>query len=161
MLERALEIRTDLDARAGIEVDLRQHKLSNEIWHVINLITKFLEPFANVAKEIEGLKHPTLNVVIPLYNSLIDHVKDWMDEENYPKNNEGGNRCKEIIAGASVAREKLLEYYDKTAEVYIVPVVLDPRLKLNYFDAQEWGSLLETKVKAAYVFFQPNILHYS
>ena len=84
-----------------------------------------------------------------------------MDEENYPKNNEGGNRCKEIIAGASVAREKLLEYYDKTAEVYIVPVVLDPRLKLNYFDAQEWGSLLETKVKAAYVFFQPNILHYS
>jgi hypothetical protein len=159
MLERALEIRTGLDAMAGIELDLKQHKLSNDDWHVIKLVTKFLEPFANVTKEIEGLKHPTLNVVIPLYNSLIDHVEDWIDEENCLLNNEGRKTCEEIIAGARVAKEKLLKYYNKTAEVYIVPVVLDPRLKLNYFDAQEWGSFLETEVKAAYVLFQSNILH--
>ena len=64
MLERALEIRTGLDAMTGIERDLRQNELSNEDWHLIKQVTKFLEPFSNVTQEIEKSKYPTLNVVI-------------------------------------------------------------------------------------------------
>ena len=150
MLERVLEIRTGLDAMTGIERDLREHELSDEDWHVLKQVTIFLEPFANVTREIEGSKYPTLNVVIPLYNSLIDHVEDWIDDEDCTMDSEEGeNRSEEIIAGATAAKEKLLEYYNKTTETYIVPVVLDPRLKLNYFESQEWGILIETEVQPA------------
>jgi hypothetical protein len=101
MLERALEIRTGLDAMTGIKRFLRQHELSNEDWHVIKEVTKFLEPFASVTQEIKGSKYPTLNVVIPLYNSLIDHIEDWIDENNCPMVDERENRCEEIIADHS------------------------------------------------------------
>ena len=52
MLERVLEIRTGLDAMTGIERDLREHELSEEDWHVLKQVTIFLEPFANVTREI-------------------------------------------------------------------------------------------------------------
>ena len=108
MLERVLEIRTGLDAMTGIERDLREHELSDEDWHVLKQVTIFLEPFANVTHEIEGSKYPTLNVVIPLYYSLIDHVEDWIDDEDCTMDSEEGeNRSEEIIAGHSSRRKFL------------------------------------------------------
>ena len=81
MIERALRIRIGLDNITALERDLRDFELTEDEWNVLTEIKRFLEPFADVTKSIEGLLYPTLSVVIPLYNVLIDHIEDWVDNE--------------------------------------------------------------------------------
>ena len=155
MIERALRIRIGLDNITALERDLRDFELTEDEWNVLTEIKRFLEPFADVTKSIEGSLYPTLSVVIPLYNVLIDHIEDWVDNEQRKEQEpdaldcEFESHCPEIKAGALAAKQKLLEYYNKTSEIYIVSVVLDPRLKIDYFSAQDWGLLIETDVKPA------------
>ena len=68
--------------------------------------------------------YPTLSMVIPLYNALIDHTEDYAfnDEELFIK----------TVATNSWA--KLLDYYNKTNDICIIVTILDLRLKMNYYD---------------------------
>jgi hypothetical protein len=71
----------------------------------------------------------TLSMTIPLYNTLIDHIEDTV----------GKNNIKLIIReAASICKDKLLQYYNKTNETYLVATVLDPRLKLQYYKDNNW-----------------------
>ena len=88
----------------------------------------FLSPFAEVTKEIEASKYPSLNSVVPLYNALIDHVEDWVE---VPEGAETSEHSEITITAATDAKKKLLEYYGKTTDVYLIALILDPRLKLN------------------------------
>jgi len=72
--------------------------------------------------------YPTLSTTIPLYNSLIDHTKDIINSENVITIKEG-EKCK----------EKLLEYYNKTNETYLITTILDPRFKMLYYEENEWS----------------------
>jgi hypothetical protein len=155
MVDRALRIRTGLDNITALERDLRDFELSEDEWKILTEIKKYLEPFASVTKNIEGSLYPTLSVVIPLYNVLIDHIEDWIDnnqdDDEEPDGSEYGSglHCPEITAGAIAAKTKLLEYYNKTSEIYIVSVIMDPRLKIDYFSVEDWGLLIETEVRPA------------
>ena len=76
----ALRIRIGMDNITALERDLRDFKLSDDERNVSTGIKDFLEPFANVTKNIEGSHHPTLSMVIPLNNALIEHIEDWVDD---------------------------------------------------------------------------------
>lgn len=80
---------------------------------------------------MEGSKYPTLSTVLPLYNTLIDFAEDWPKDTTH---------AKETIEGANAAKDKLLEYYVKTSETHVVSIVMDPRLKLDYFDDNNWDT---------------------
>ena len=54
MVQRALRIRIGLDNITVLERHLRDFKLSDDEWNVLTGIKEFLEPFANVTKNIEG-----------------------------------------------------------------------------------------------------------
>lgn len=73
--------------------------------------------------------YSTLTTTIPLYNSLIDHIEDTESETNIDP----------IIKEAAIScKEKLLEYYNKTNESYLIATILDPRLKLQYYKNNNW-----------------------
>jgi Domain of unknown function (DUF4413) len=82
--------------------------------------------------------YPTLAVTIPLYNTLIDHVEDTISSDEIDSI---------IIAAAEACKEKLLEYYNRTNESYLIATILDPRLKIQYYKDNNWGDELVAENK--------------
>ena len=71
----------------------------------------------------------TLSITIPLYNIHIDHIEDTISLDNIkPVIKEAAESCK----------NKLLEYYNKTNETYLIATILDPRFKMQYYKDNNW-----------------------
>lgn len=107
-----------------------------------------------VTKEIEASKYPSLNSVVPLYNTLKNRVEDWVEPPPNPSSTmevpEGALRPQHpeiTIRAATIAKEKLIDYYGKTTDVCLIALMLDPRIKLNYFSVEGWGGPLESEIK--------------
>lgn len=83
---------------------------------------------------VSASTYPTLSITVPLYNILIDHLEDTVDNNNINSN---------IQEAAKICRDKILEYYNKTNKIYILAVVLDPRFKIKYFVENNWENLIE------------------
>lgn len=86
---------------------------------------------------------PYVYSVVPLFNTLIDHVEDFLER----------NGLSPVVKSAIKAcREKLVEYYSKTNATTMLCTALDPRRKLRYFEQK--GFILEeiNDVKDLYVF---------
>jgi hypothetical protein len=111
---------------------------------------------------MSGCYYPTLSMTVPLYNILIDHVEDIIgnDEDNDEENDENGEENDEndeeneenddnnekwnqiVIKAAKKCKVKLLEYYNKTNDTYLISTILDPRLKLKYYKDHNWEETL-------------------
>jgi hypothetical protein len=104
---------------------------------------------------MSGSTYPTLSITIPLYNVLIDHIEDIIDNNNEVVDdefleNESNIEDEEkeekeiwsssIKEAAKMCKIKLLKYYNKTNDSYLISIVLDPRLKLEYFQINKWGK---------------------
>jgi len=99
---------------------------------------------------MSGSIYPTLSLTIPLFNVLVDHVEDTITsiEESNNENDEEGNifinisnQNKNIIkSAAEFCKVKLLTYYNKTNNTYLMSTILDPRLKLDYYKEHEWND---------------------
>ena len=73
--------------------------------------------------------YSTFTTTIPLYNSLINHIEDTENEDNIDP----------IIKEAAIlCKKKLLEYYNKTNESYLIATILDPILKLQHYKNNDW-----------------------
>lgn len=100
-------------------------------WKMFKQIYNFLKPFKEVTTIMSSSTYPTLSITIPLYNTLIDHIEDAASMDNIePGFAEAIESCK----------NKLLEYYNKTNETYLIATILDPRLKLQYYKDNEWEA---------------------
>ena len=44
------------------------------------------------------------------------------------------------------SRTKLLEYYNKTNNTYLISTILDPRLKFQYYKDQKWEDSLTNSI---------------
>ena len=92
--------------------------------------------------------YPTLSMLIPLYNALIDHTEDYLSEnenENGSEienedDDENGNRESVIKVAATNCRIKLLKYYNKTNDACIIVTILDLRLKMEYYNNDTWSD---------------------
>ena len=99
---------------------------------------------------MSGSFYPTLSMTISLYNILIDHVEDVINEDDnsYDKddydinNNEEEEWNSTIKEAAKKWKGKLLEYYNKTNNTYLISTILDPRLKLKYYKDNNWEDTL-------------------
>lgn len=103
---------------------------------------------------ISSSSYPTLSTVIPLYNFLLDHTENFMinnDESSF------------IHKAATKCYEKLLEYYNKTNDICIVVTILDPRLKMEYYENEEiWSKDQKNEIYTRLVFYCfINILSYN
>ena len=50
-------------------------------------------------------------------------------------------------------RKKLLKYYNKTNDSYLMSIILDLRLKLQYYYDHEWGEQLIDEIKRKLVYY--------
>ncbi|CAB4380427.1 unnamed protein product [Rhizophagus irregularis] len=88
---------------------------------------------------ITGQLYPTLAFTIPAYNYLLDKIEDIIDNNNIRI---------EIKNAATAAKNKIEEYYPTTGgHIYIIATAMDPRLKLQYYDDNDWEAeyILEAK----------------
>ncbi len=112
--------------------------------------------------------YPTLSTTIPLYNILIDHVEDVIENEEIESEDEIESTTsstseneteqdkiwRKLIKDASTkCKEKLLEYYNKTNDSYLISIILDPRLKMQYYKDQEWGEQLISEIEQKLVYY--------
>lgn len=116
---------------------------------------------------MSGSTYSTLSMTIPLFNFLIDHVEDIIGDENEEVNEESNDNenddendvendvenddeniriDKSIKNAAKYCKDKLLKYYNKTNNAYLIAVILDPRLKMQYFKDEEWGDNLINEI---------------
>jgi hypothetical protein len=121
-------------------------------WTELEKVKLFLEKFKEITVLMSGSSYPTLSMLIPLYNALIDHMEDYMfedEDENENKNedeNEGddengsGDEESIIKKAATNGREKLLQYYNKTNDACVIVTILDPRLKMEYYNDETWND---------------------
>ncbi|CAB5316060.1 unnamed protein product [Rhizophagus irregularis] len=111
---------------------------------------------------MSGSSYPTRSMLIPLYNALIDHMEDYIfEDENVNENedeNEGddenGSVDKESIIkkAATNSWEKLLQYYNKTNDAYVIVTILDPRLKMKYYNDETWNDDQRKKIHEKLIF---------
>jgi len=129
--------------------------ITEEIWVKLKQIKNFLEIFKEVTVIMSGSFYPTLSMTIPLYNILIDHVEDVIgnediqeiDEDIEENNSENEVEWNQIIKeAAKKSRTKLLEYYNKTNNTYLISTILDPRLKFQYYKDQKWEDSLTNNI---------------
>jgi hypothetical protein len=84
-------------------------------------------------------------MIVPLYNILINHVENIISNENIQEidNENNSEACKDeekwdqvIKEAAKKSKVKLLEYYNKTHDIYLISTILDSRLKFQYYKNQ-------------------------
>ncbi|CAG8837468.1 26896_t:CDS:1, partial [Racocetra persica] len=63
------------------------------------------------------------------------------------------NNSSEVIIAINAGLKKLKEYYEKTnySAIYSVAMVLDPRLKLNYYKKKNWDANFINGIKETVV----------
>ena len=140
--------------------NLKKYSITKDQWVGFIKIQDFLFLFKEVMTIMSSSSYPTLSITISLYNILIDHIEDHISEESNDEineineetesdvNSEKNDELNQLISEASVkCRTKLMEYYNKTNDSYLISIILDPRLKLKYFQDHEWDENLINEIQ--------------
>ena len=133
-LKRGLKLRPAIDDIAE-DQDLRKNKIQPDEWDILQEVFLFLEEFALVTAYIEGSEYPTLSLVLPMYNQLLNLLEDVSRDEK--KNHL-------IVQGAAAGLLQLSSYYDKSSPMILAATFMDPRCKMKYFVDHGWSSGGET-----------------
>ncbi|PKY51592.1 hypothetical protein RhiirA4_300861, partial [Rhizophagus irregularis] len=97
--------------------------------------------FSRATNHISHSRFPTISNSVPVYNWLMDEIKDLQTNKN----------TNEVIKiAAKNAMEKIQKYYHYTsALVYNISTVLDPRLKLQYYKDNDWEEEYITEIRTS------------
>ena len=119
---------------------------------------------------MSGSTYPMLSTTIPLYNILLDHVEDVIGDNDEVENEESlitdeiesntsendkekDEKWSQLIKNASKkCKEKLIEYYNKTNNSYLISIILDPRLKIQYYKDHEWDQQLTNEIQQKLIY---------
>ena len=83
-------------------------------------------------------EYPTLSMVVPLYHTLFEILDETQKRDNTPQ---------WLVKGCQAAITKLLGYCQKLNILNVAAVILDPWLKLGYFETLKWQSRLINQIK--------------
>ena len=122
-------------------------------------VAQILSGFAEAIPMLSATRHPTLNTAVPVYNWLFDDLEGFLGErEDEAEGREkaalidacGPENQRVIERALLAAHDKLRAYYSETwAGMYSIAIVLDPRLKMKYFEANQWEARLKAGARAA------------
>jgi hypothetical protein len=120
--------------RAQLEAD----RLTTGDWKDLRILHELLEPFDTLTKEMQGniiddRMNGAIFDVLPAMDLLLKRLEDA--KEKYTSTKSALATC------VNLAWKKLDEYYTLTdkSPVYMVAVVLDPRMKMAYFQ-RKWRT---------------------
>jgi hAT family protein len=157
MIERACELRAPLSNMASAHPDLPS--LSDAEWELLEVVGQVLSVFRKPVQPLFGDKYPTLNEVVPIYNYLFDMLEDFLDPCDDKAHGQGHasilDRCspasKHALTDAiKAAHDKIHKYYAQLwAAMDAITVILDPRLKMDYYKHSSWEPDLVAHAKNA------------
>lgn len=134
MVERAIALKDAYQSMCISESALSPYRIFDNEWDYLKQLCKLLRSFEEMTKEVSASQSfPTINRTIIIYNSLIDHLEEFIDNlENDVT----------LRQAAIQAKEKLLLYYSKTdsTPIYAVATAMDPRMKFNWWRVNDWGE---------------------
>jgi hypothetical protein len=135
MVDRALRLRRpltilfdDMNQAAG---DDNSYKVAPAHWKIFDEYSNFLSLFKQATEMACADQYPSLSLVVPLFNSLLDHSEKTINLPNISNN---------LKMAATACKEKLSVYYDISREACSIATVLDPRLRLEYYKAGDGSS---------------------
>ncbi|CAB5351889.1 unnamed protein product [Rhizophagus irregularis] len=119
--------------------DLKKYTFSEEKWAIFDQIKNFLEIFKEVT-------------VIMLGNDEDDEEENEENNEENDGENDDDEKWNQIVKkAAKKCKVKLLEYYNKTNDTYLISTILDPRLKLKYYKDHNWEETLVNTIYQKFV----------
>jgi len=124
MLRWALDLRPAIDLRCELDPTLNNGVIPDRKWKEIAGIADFLQPLKEITDIMSAHKYPTLSLVIPLFNSVVDHFEEVLNKHSRKK--QPPNTVL-LVSAAQAAIDKLLKYYNKTNTFYCIVTALDPR----------------------------------
>ncbi|XP_057373479.1 uncharacterized protein LOC130694417 [Daphnia carinata] len=122
-LKRGLKLRRAIDEIAK-DQELCQNELKEEDWLILEQVFSFLEKFALVTTYVETSHFPTLSLVIPMYNRLLNLLEETSRDES---------KHTLIVKGASAGLQILSAYYEEASPLLMAATFMDPRCKMQYF----------------------------
>lgn len=106
--------------------------IKTEAWDRFSDIMNFLKPFNEATIMTSADKYPTLSVVVPLYNAILDHMNLWMTFNTNPG---------DVLHSAVIAAyAKIKLYYNLSSDCYTIATVLDPRFNILFYDQEGEGQ---------------------
>jgi hypothetical protein len=157
MIERACELRVPLSNLAKISPDLSE--LSNEEWELLHVVAQVLGVFKEVTQPLCADSYPTLNEAVQAYNHLLDDLEGFLGQRNEEEDGRAKaaiiDQCspankRALTDAIQAAHDKLRVYYSDTwARLYAISVILDPRFKADYYEANAWEPSLVAHSKGA------------
>jgi hypothetical protein len=155
MIERARELRTPLSNFTKLKPDLPE--LSDGEWELLGVVARLLGIFDEATRALSATNYPTLNRAVPVYNYLFNKLEDFRDacDDDARENATTIGQCSPAVKDAlknaiQAAHDKLRTYYGQAwADMYAIAVILDPRLKTNYYRANKWERHLVAQSKNA------------
>ena len=130
MFAKFIESKAVVDMLTATEDNLSNCKLDKNDWSNINEFMIFLKPFEQATKILSGETYPTLSITVPIYQSLLDHLHKYLLKSDLTKTLETAAKK------ALCKMEKYYIYFD--SEMYYIAIVLDPRLKMEYYKQGNW-----------------------
>ncbi|CAB4411055.1 unnamed protein product [Rhizophagus irregularis] len=129
-------LQTALIFTAASDKNLKNFVITDNNWNQLELIKGFLELFKKTTNMMSGFKYSILSVTVFLYNELITHT------EEYLKTSESTIPNDFLKKAVEDCNRKLLEYYNKTNDAYLIATILDLRFKMSYYKQNEWENKL-------------------
>ena len=132
------------------DVDYQKFALSNEEWEKLGQLMKFLQPLNTATERLAGSRFPTLEKALPIFFALIVQLKKVRSYDFKVENPrltfmfkhieilqvEKTYDSEQLLQPVRDIIQKLERYLKATLKkpVYLHAVILDPRIKISFFD---------------------------
>jgi hypothetical protein len=128
---------------------LKARSIPVQEWDNVETIVDILEPIEEASKGMCAEKIPTLSLMMPYFDSILDMLQE--KEFQFRRIGRKDEDADTIADGASAAYEKLLKYFNISSELAIVATVLDARFKMEYYSMNpENKEVLTQQVRKLY-----------
>ena len=117
---------------AEVEEEESFVRITEEHWKNLSDILHVLEPFKKATEWLSGDSYPSLNMVVPCYVMLMNHLERLSSPSDHSSVYTESSSIKDAAKAAFV---KLNKYYDISSELCTIATVLDPRHKLDFYKA--------------------------
>jgi hypothetical protein len=122
-------------------------EITEEDWSNLVAILELLNPLKSATEIMSGDSYPALNLVVPTYTALLNHLELLSNDAVTTMYAES-----DFIKDASKdAFNKLNKYYNISSELCTIATVLDPRLKLDFYKADKNPMAEDPEEIRAYV----------
>ncbi|GAA5811624.1 hypothetical protein MFLAVUS_005064 [Mucor flavus] len=110
--------------------------LTSEDVKYLEILDSLLTIFEAVTNWLCSQKYTTINRTIVLINSIFEHSKNFVDE------NQGHSHLTTLVKATEKGAKKLAKYYNKTDDspVFACSTMCDVMLKFSYWRLEDWGD---------------------